>query len=278
MRGTSTPERPRRSYHRRSSSSVGGSTTWRPIATLAPRWRRAHSLDRCPGSGFDVDALADELEHAAIDLDALARTARDAFAQELSTLREDLARGMFLRAEALRQWQAFVGADEVTRGCSHPASGGSAARSPRSCGARLAPPWPRSARDTLADLRSLAWGTPQKQPGARRPAGRTARSRHRSSTAMRRCGGSASTSTPGWRPGSSAGSTASARMSGRPARPSGGWRGAALGVNATGIAVMLATFSHTGGLTGAEVGVAAATGFLNQKLLEALFGEAWPPR
>ena len=37
---------------------------------------------------------------------------------------------------------------------------------------------------------------------------------------------------------------------------------------------MLATFSHTGGLTGAEVGVAAATGFLNQKLLEALFGEA----
>ncbi|HEY0442726.1 MAG TPA: hypothetical protein VGC90_00735, partial [Candidatus Limnocylindrales bacterium] len=34
------------------------------------------------------------------------------------------------------------------------------------------------------------------------------------------------------------------------------------------------TFSHTGGLTGAEVGVAAATGFLNQKLLGALFGEA----
>ena len=37
---------------------------------------------------------------------------------------------------------------------------------------------------------------------------------------------------------------------------------------------MLATFAHTGGLTGAEVGVAAATGFLNQKLLTALFGEA----
>ena len=37
---------------------------------------------------------------------------------------------------------------------------------------------------------------------------------------------------------------------------------------------MLATFIHTGGLTGAEVGVAAATAFLNQKLLSALFGEA----
>jgi hypothetical protein len=37
---------------------------------------------------------------------------------------------------------------------------------------------------------------------------------------------------------------------------------------------MLATFIHTAGLTGTEVGVAAATAFLNQKLLGALFGEA----
>ena len=51
-------------------------------------------------------------------------------------------------------------------------------------------------------------------------------------------------------------------------------RGAAVGVNAMGTGVMLATFIHTGGLTGAEVGVAAATAFLNQKLLAALFGEA----
>jgi hypothetical protein len=51
-------------------------------------------------------------------------------------------------------------------------------------------------------------------------------------------------------------------------------RGASLGVNALGTGVMLATFLHTGGLTGAEVGVAAATAFLNQKLLSALFGEA----
>jgi hypothetical protein len=37
---------------------------------------------------------------------------------------------------------------------------------------------------------------------------------------------------------------------------------------------MLGTFLHTGGLTGAEVGIAAGTAFLNQKLLSALFGEA----
>jgi hypothetical protein len=51
-------------------------------------------------------------------------------------------------------------------------------------------------------------------------------------------------------------------------------RGASVGVNAAGVGVMLATFAHTGGLTGAEVGVAAGTAVLNQKLLEALFGEA----
>jgi hypothetical protein len=51
-------------------------------------------------------------------------------------------------------------------------------------------------------------------------------------------------------------------------------RGASIGVNALGTGVMLGTFIHTGGLTGAEVGVAAGTAFLNHKLLSALFGEA----
>jgi hypothetical protein len=51
-------------------------------------------------------------------------------------------------------------------------------------------------------------------------------------------------------------------------------RVAALGVNAGAITIMLTTFAHTGGITGAEVGIAAATAFLNQKLLTALFGEA----
>ena len=43
--------------------------------------------------------------------------------------------------------------------------------------------------------------------------------------------------------------------------------------NAVGVAVMLAVFAHTAGLTGTEFGIAAGTAFVNQKLLEALFGE-----
>jgi hypothetical protein len=45
------------------------------------------------------------------------------------------------------------------------------------------------------------------------------------------------------------------------------------GVNGAGVLVMIAVFAQTAGLTGAEVGVAAGTGVLSQKLLEAIFGD-----
>jgi hypothetical protein len=49
---------------------------------------------------------------------------------------------------------------------------------------------------------------------------------------------------------------------------------ASLGVNVVSTSAILAVFVHTGGLTGTEVGIAAATAVVNQKLLEAVFGEA----
>ncbi len=67
------------------------------------------------GLGPLLQRVADDAEHEAIEADALRRSAQSAFESELASLRDDLARGTFLRAEALRQWQAFVGADEVTR-------------------------------------------------------------------------------------------------------------------------------------------------------------------
>ncbi|MGJ3509968.1 dynamin family protein [Enemella sp. A6] len=50
-------------------------------------------------------------------------------------------------------------------------------------------------------------------------------------------------------------------------------RFAALGVNAVGVALMIFIFSQTGGLVGAEVGVAGGTAVLAQRLLEAIFGD-----
>lgn len=47
----------------------------------------------------------------------------------------------------------------------------------------------------------------------------------------------------------------------------------ALGTNAVGAALMIYAFSLTGGLIGAEVGIAAGASVLAQRLLEAVFGE-----
>jgi hypothetical protein len=47
-----------------------------------------------------------------------------------------------------------------------------------------------------------------------------------------------------------------------------------LGVNAIGVVAMLAVFAHSAGLTGGELAIAGGTAVINQKLLEALIGEA----
>ena len=51
-------------------------------------------------------------------------------------------------------------------------------------------------------------------------------------------------------------------------------RALSLGVNGAGLAVMIAVFAHTGGLTGGEVAVAGGTSAVGQRLLEAVFGDA----
>jgi hypothetical protein len=46
-----------------------------------------------------------------------------------------------------------------------------------------------------------------------------------------------------------------------------------LGVNGVGVILMLVVFSHTGGLTGGEVGIAGGSAVLAQRILEAIFGD-----
>ena len=47
----------------------------------------------------------------------------------------------------------------------------------------------------------------------------------------------------------------------------------AYGVNGLGVALMIVVFSHTAGLTGAEVAVAGGTAVVGQRILEAVFGD-----
>ena len=91
--------------------------------------------------------------------------------------------------------------------------------------------------------------------------------------------------TPSWRsrprslrPTSSAScATGRARCSSSCAREGQGRRTnariAAYGLNAIGLFLMLVAFSATGGLVGAEIGIAGGTALLAQRVLEAIFGD-----
>jgi hypothetical protein len=47
----------------------------------------------------------------------------------------------------------------------------------------------------------------------------------------------------------------------------------AYGVNGLSVSLMIVVFASTGGVTGAEVGIASGSAVLGQKLLEAVFGD-----
>ena len=226
------------------------------------------------GIGPLAHSVADDLEHEAIDADALLRTAETIHAEETRALVEELQRGRFLREEVLRQWHTFVGADQVTRLFT---SGIEKVRGTLSAFIRGTPPAPVAAVEKGATRDLTALVTAHAGDAARRTAARWS---ERPLVADRVAGDarlwSASPDLAGRLEGRLAEWVAAIATdvaeSGAPKRSLA--RGASLGINAAGTTVMLAAFSHTGGLTGAEVGVAAATAFLNQKLLHALFGEA----
>jgi hypothetical protein len=216
--------------------------------------------------------VADDAEHEAIDVEALRRVAAQAYETNLAALRDELGRGRFLREEALRHWQAFVGADQMTRFFSEGIG--------RVRGAIAAIFRPATA--PVAEVRAAT--TEDLLAVARLQAAEAAR---RTSTAWSedRSMGTEVDDPQLWGPSPDFDARLRARLDewidgialdiqahGNSKRLLA--RGASIGVNVLGTGVMLGTFVHTGGLTGAEVGVAAATAFLNQKLLSALFGEA----
>lgn len=225
------------------------------------------------GLGDSLDLIADDAEHEAIDTEALRRAAERSYEGSLTSLRLEVGRGTFLREEALRHWQDFVGADQMTRFFSEGIGRirGAIAAVFRPVSAPVAEVRAATTEDLIAVARLQA------AEAARRTA--TAWS---DSPAVAR----ALAERPElWVPSPDfdvrlgarleawiEGIVADIQAHGRPKRLLA--RGAAVGVNAMGTGVMLATFIHTGGITGTELGVAAATAFLNQKLLAALFGEA----
>jgi hypothetical protein len=225
------------------------------------------------GLGPLVDQIADDAAHEAIDAAAARRIAATYHDRGLAAVREALSRGTFLREEALRHWQDYVGADDITRIFSR---GIGAVRG------AIASIF-RPSRAPVAEVREAT--TDDLIAVARLHAAEAAR-RTASAWSEDRAVAAAVAADPKlWGPSADFDGRLRARLEewivsiGTDIAETGEGKrrlakGASIGVNAVGVGVMLATFIHTAGLTGTEVGVAAATAFVNQKLLGALFGEA----
>jgi energy-coupling factor transporter ATP-binding protein EcfA2 len=225
------------------------------------------------GLGPLVDQVADDAAHEAIDAAALHRIAATQHERGLAAVREAMARGTFLREEALRHWQDYVGADDVTRIFS---KGIGAIRG------AIASVF----RPTKAPVTEVRKATTDDLLGVARMHVSEAARRTSAAWSEEPAVADAVAGDPTlWGPSAGFDDRLRARLdewiasiatdigeTGEGKRRLA--RGASIGVNAIGVGVMLATFVHTAGLTGTEVGVAAATAFVNQKLLSALFGEA----
>jgi hypothetical protein len=225
------------------------------------------------GLGPLVDQVADDAAHEAIDAAASRRIAANHHERALAGVREAMHRGSFLREEALRHWQDYVGADDITRIFSRGigAVRGAIASIFRPTRAPVAEVREATTDDLIAVARLYA------AEAARRTA---------SAWSEDRAVADAVAADPTlWGPSAGFDERLRARLDewimsiGTDIAETGEGkrrlaRGASIGVNAVGVGVMLATFINTAGLTGTEVGVAAATAFVNQKLLGALFGEA----
>jgi energy-coupling factor transporter ATP-binding protein EcfA2 len=239
--------------------------------------RRRVALDALAGAvgGLAplVHSVADDLEHEAIDADALRRIAESSYAAELAALSRTLRSGVLLRGEVLRRWHDFVGADQITRFVS---SGLGKLRGLLAAAFRGTPTAPVTIveEEMASTLEALALR--HASDAARRTA--SAWSERADGAALIDRDGALWSASERFAPALRDGLAAWMRATIDDVRTAGGRKRAvaqvaALGVNVVGVAVMLGVFVHTAGLTGAEVGVAAGTAFLNQKLLEALFGE-----
>jgi energy-coupling factor transporter ATP-binding protein EcfA2 len=220
-----------------------------------------------------VHSVADDLEHEAIDGESLRRHAETSYAQELAALSRTVRSGVLLRSEVLRRWHDFVGADQITRFVS---SGLGRLRGLLMTAFRGSPTAPVSLVEAEVASTLEAFALRHASDAARRTA--TAWSERSDGAALIERDPTLWSASESFGPQLREGLATWMRATIDDVRTAGGRKKAvaqvaALGVNVVGVAVMLGVFMHTAGITGAEVGIAAGTAFLNQKLLEALFGE-----
>jgi hypothetical protein len=206
-------------------------------------------------------------------LDSLRGEVDQSYAEAVRTVGVQTEDGTLLRGEVLARWQEFVGTGEFFRALEQkigrlrdritsvfrgepPGTGELRVAVGSGLEALL-----RSEADAAAERADASW---QANTAGRQLLGRTAQELGR----------------------------ASPDFADRAARAIRDWQGAVLdlvadegmakrsrarflafGVNGIGVALMIFVFAHTGGLVGAEVGVAGGTAVVAQRVLEAVFGD-----
>ena len=226
------------------------------------------------GLGPLLSSVADDVERAAAEGEALRAISAKSYGAELAALFEELRGGTFLRTEVLRHWESYVKADQITRFFSR---GLGRIRGTIVTVFRGMPEAPVGVVEKEVTSDVVAVAVARATEAGRRvasewatregPAEQLARD-HSLWSASPDLASRIEPRLNEWI--ASIATDVQARGAGKRDLAFG----VSLGVNALAVAAMIGVFAHTAGVTGTEIGIAAATGFLNQKLLQAIFGEA----
>jgi Dynamin family len=234
--------------HRTLDGAIGA------LAARAPRLARA------------VDEQAEVVNQLRAEVD-------HSYAEAVRTISVQTADGTLLRGEVLARWHEFVGTGEFFRALEHKVSW---LRDRVVAAFKGEPPGARNLKvavesglealvrqeaDAAAERAEASW---QANAAGRDLIGRTSADLTRSSPSFEQ---SAARAIRDWQ-GAVLDLVADEGM-GRRSKA----RFLALGVNGVGVALMIVVFAHTGGLVGAEIGVAGGTAILAQRVLEAVFGD-----
>ncbi len=226
------------------------------------------------GLGPLLGRVADDVEHAAAEGEALRAITAKSYDAELAALLEELRGGTFLRTEVLRHWESYVKADQITRFFSR---GLGRIRGTIVAVFRGMPEAPVGVVEKEVTSDVIAVAVARATEAARRVASEwssregPAAQLGRDATLWSASPDLAARIRPRLQEWvASIATDVQARGAGKRDLAFG----VSLGVNALTVAAMVGVFAHTAGVTGTEIGIVAATGFLNQKLMQAIFGEA----
>jgi hypothetical protein len=224
-----------------------------------------------------IESLARTIEQLAVHVetqirarDTLSGAVRDAYDRAARNIAEETSNGSLLRGEVLSRWQDYVGTGEFMRGVEEKISAARDRVSAYFRGKTAAPKVQRAVGESLyvvikdqtdraTEQAFRAWHS--------HVAGATYAKDASLAVSSESLKDNLSYEIRQWQ----AAVLTLVSENGAPKRARA--RLLAFGTNGLGVALMVVVFAATGGLTGAEIGIAGGTGVLAQRLLESVFGE-----